>query len=91
VTAICPGFINTPIAYSARFTGGREDPAARARLVKGFSRAHAPEKVGAAIVRAVATNRAVVPVGFEAVLGWYAHRLTPIALQQLIARLSGHR
>jgi NAD(P)-dependent dehydrogenase (short-subunit alcohol dehydrogenase family) len=89
VTAVCPGFINTPIAGSARFTGGKEDPRRRARLVKGFSRAHPPEKVGEAIVKAIATNRALVPVGFESVLGWYAHRLTPIAFQQRIARLSG--
>jgi NAD(P)-dependent dehydrogenase (short-subunit alcohol dehydrogenase family) len=89
VTAVCPGFINTPIAGSARFTGGKEDPRRRARLVKGFSRAHPPEKVGEAIVKAIATNRTLVPVGFESVLGWYAHRLTPIAFQQRIARLSG--
>jgi NAD(P)-dependent dehydrogenase (short-subunit alcohol dehydrogenase family) len=89
VTAVCPGFVNTPIATSARFTGGREDPARRARLVKGFSRARPPEKVGDAIVKAIAADRALVPVGFESVLGWYAHRLTPIAFQQFLARLGG--
>jgi 2-hydroxycyclohexanecarboxyl-CoA dehydrogenase len=68
---------------------GQGGPRRRARLVKGFSRAHPPEKVGEAIVKAIATNRALVPVGFESVLGWYAHRLTPIAFQQRIARLSG--
>jgi NAD(P)-dependent dehydrogenase (short-subunit alcohol dehydrogenase family) len=87
VTAVCPGFVNTPIATSARFTGGREDPARRARLVKGFSRARPPEKVADAIVKAIAADRALVPVGFESVLGWYAHRLTPVALQQFLARL----
>jgi NAD(P)-dependent dehydrogenase (short-subunit alcohol dehydrogenase family) len=91
VTAICPGFINTPIAKRARFTGGTEDEAAREKLVKGFARAHPPEKVGDAIVAAIATNRAMVPVGFESVLAWYAHRFTPIALQQLLARLGGRR
>jgi NAD(P)-dependent dehydrogenase (short-subunit alcohol dehydrogenase family) len=91
VTAICPGFINTPIVTTARFAGGKEDPRRRERLVKGFARAHAPEKVGAAIVAAIAANRAFVPVGFESVLGWYAHRLTPIALQQRMARLIGRR
>lgn len=89
VTAVCPGFINTPIARSARFTGGNEDPRRRERLIKGFSHARPPEKVGTAIVKAIATNRAVVPVGFESVLGWYTHRLTPIAFQQFVARLSG--
>lgn len=89
VTAICPGFINTSIASVTRFAGGREDAAARERMVKGFSRAHPPEKVGTAIVKAIATNRAVVPVGFESVIGWYIHRLAPVALQQAMARLSG--
>ncbi len=91
VTAICPGFINTSIPRTARFTGGEEDPDVRARLVKGFSRAHPPELVGAAIVRAISTNRAMVPVGFESVLGWYAHRFMPIALQQALARLGSRR
>jgi 2-hydroxycyclohexanecarboxyl-CoA dehydrogenase len=90
VTAICPGFVNTAIARTARFTGGQEDPKTRERLVKGFSRAHAPEKVGVAIVDAIAGNRALVPVGFESVLGWYAHRLAPIAFQQFLARLGGN-
>jgi 2-hydroxycyclohexanecarboxyl-CoA dehydrogenase len=89
VTAVCPGFVNTPIARTTRFTGGKEDPRRRARLVKGFSRAHPPEKVGAAVVKAITTNRALVPVGFESVLGWYAHRLMPLAFQQFGARLSG--
>jgi NAD(P)-dependent dehydrogenase (short-subunit alcohol dehydrogenase family) len=91
VTAICPGFINTAIARSARFTGGLEDPRARARLVTGFSRAHPPEKVGLAIVRAITTDRAVVPVGFESILGWYAHRCLPVALQVFGARLGRRR
>jgi 2-hydroxycyclohexanecarboxyl-CoA dehydrogenase len=91
VSVICPGFINTPIAHTARFTGGVEDPVARQKLVKGFARAHPPEKVAAAIINAIVTNRALVPVGFESVLGWYAHRLTPIAVQQSLARLSGRR
>jgi 2-hydroxycyclohexanecarboxyl-CoA dehydrogenase len=91
VTAICPGFINTPIATATRFTGGQEDPAQRDRLVRGFSKGHSPEKVGQAIVWAIAGNRAVVPVGFESVIAWYAHRLAPVTLQQAAARLSSRR
>jgi 2-hydroxycyclohexanecarboxyl-CoA dehydrogenase len=91
VTAICPGFINTPIAQSTRFTGGVEDAKARERMLKGYSHAHKPETVADAIVRAISGNRSVVPVGFESVIGWYAHRLLPIAAQQVAARLSGKR
>ena len=91
VTAICPGFINTPIATSTRFTGGKEDPRQREQMIRGFKRGHNPDKVAQAIVWAIAGNRAVVPVGFESVLAWYAHRLVPVALQQAAARLSGRR
>jgi hypothetical protein len=91
VTAACPGFVNTGIARATRFTGGNEDPELRRKLVEGFARAHAPQKVGSAIVDAIATNRAFVPVGFEAVLCWYAHRLVPITVQQRFARLGRRR
>jgi NAD(P)-dependent dehydrogenase (short-subunit alcohol dehydrogenase family) len=91
VTAICPGFINTPIATATRFTGGREDPQQREQMVRGFQKGHRPEKVGDAIVAAIAANRAVVPVGFESVVGWYLHRLLPTTAQQALARLSGRR
>jgi NAD(P)-dependent dehydrogenase (short-subunit alcohol dehydrogenase family) len=86
VSAVCPGFVNTDIARTTRFTGGRDDAARRDQLVKGFARAHPPSMVADAIVRAVERNKAVVPVGFESVLGWYVHRLAPIGLQQFVAR-----
>ena len=54
---------------ATRFTGGRRIPGTRERMVRGFQRGHPPEKVGAAVVDAIAANRAVVPVGFESVLG----------------------
>ncbi len=90
VTAICPGFINTPIAGSARFTGGKEDPDRRAQAGQGLlpgppageggrrhrqGHRHQPGR-GAGGVRSRCS-------------AWYAHRLTPIAFQQSVARLSG--
>lgn len=85
VTAICPGVINTPIIDSTRFVGDH-DAGRRDRTVKVFRRGHKPEKVAAAIVDAVARDRAVVPVGIEARLGWYLHRFAPVGVQQVIAR-----
>lgn len=85
VTAICPGVINTPIIDRTRFVGD-QDPKAHERTVKAFRRGHSPEQVAAAIVDAIEHDRAVVPVGFEARIGWWIHRLAPIALQQVIAR-----
>lgn len=86
VTAICPGVINTPIIDSTRFLGELSDGKTIDRTKRLFRRGHKPEKVAAAIVDAVRRNRAVVPVGFEAWMGWYLHRFAPLALQQLIAR-----
>lgn len=87
VSAICPGVINTPIIDHTRFVGG-DEAARRDRTTKVFRRAHRPELVANAIVDAVTRNRAVVPVGWEARAGWYLHRLAPVGVQQLIARVS---
>ena len=62
------------------------DDSGRAKATKLFRRGHKPEQVAKAILDAIERDRAVVPVGFEAKLGWWFHRLAPIALQQALAR-----
>ena len=52
-----------------------------------FRRGHSPETVARAIVAAARSNPAVVPVGWEAQLGWYLNRITPVAIQDRLARL----
>lgn len=86
VSAICPGVINTPIVRSTRYLGDQASPAMRARTQRVFRRGHKPETVAKAIVDATRRDRAVVPVGWESSLAWFAHRLTPVALQQVVAR-----
>jgi 2-hydroxycyclohexanecarboxyl-CoA dehydrogenase len=86
VSAICPGVINTPIATSTRFLG--VETKSQERIRKMFRRGHRPELVAEAIVKAVERNRAVVPVGWEAHLGWWAHRLLPVRAHQVVARQS---
>jgi len=86
VTAVCPGVINTPIIDRTRFLGSAADPERRAKTTKVFRRGHKPEQVADAIVDAIERDRALVPVGFEAKIGWGIHRLAPIALQQAMAR-----
>ena len=87
VTAVCPGVINTPIVTNTRYRGRRADPKQQAQIERMFRRGHKPERVARAIVRAVERDRAVVPVGIEAHVGWWLHRLAPISLQQRIARV----
>jgi NAD(P)-dependent dehydrogenase (short-subunit alcohol dehydrogenase family) len=87
VTVVCPGVINTPIVGATRYLGDRADDRTRNRIEQIFRRGHSPETVAQAIVNAAGTNPAVVPVGWEARLGWYLHRITPLALEDRLARL----
>ncbi|MFS8203237.1 SDR family oxidoreductase (plasmid) [Streptomyces sp. CWNU-52B] len=90
VSAICPGFVNTAITSTARFTGvdAAEEKRRRTKsaLLYGL-RGYPPEKVAAAVVRAVVHNRAVVPVTAEARGGRLLSRLAPRALRA-IARMN---
>jgi 2-hydroxycyclohexanecarboxyl-CoA dehydrogenase len=87
VTAICPGFVNTPIVGATRYLGSRGDARTRNRVEKIFRRGHPPEAVADAIVAAAERNPAVVPVGWEARLGWHLNRVLPVAVQDRLARL----
>jgi NAD(P)-dependent dehydrogenase (short-subunit alcohol dehydrogenase family) len=86
VTAICPGLINTPIVDRTRFVGEVNTGKARARARRIFRLGHKPEQVAIAIIDAIERDRAVVPVGFEARLGWWLHRITPLAVGHAVAR-----
>jgi short-subunit dehydrogenase len=87
VTAICPGITATPIVDTTRYLGGRADAAVRARSKARFDRGHPPAEVATAIVRAIERDRAVVPVGIEARVGWWLHRYLPLRAQQVISSL----
>jgi 2-hydroxycyclohexanecarboxyl-CoA dehydrogenase len=89
VSAVCPGVINTPIVHTTRFRGEQADPAAVAGVQETFAqRGHPPELVARSVIGAVERNRAVVPVGREAVAGWYASRFLPTPVLDLMARAS---
>ncbi|MFF8384071.1 SDR family oxidoreductase [Streptomyces kanasensis] len=90
VSAVCPGFVKTGITATALFTGvsdgEQERLRGRASRLYGL-RGYPPEKVADAVLRAVAENRAVVPVTPEARGARLLSRLAPGALRAL-ARLS---
>ena len=86
VSAICPGVINTPIVAHSRMRGSQADPATTAKAQQLFARGHPPERVALAILSAIARNRAVVPVGFEAWAGWVGNRILPTdAFDRIVA------
>jgi 2-hydroxycyclohexanecarboxyl-CoA dehydrogenase len=85
VSAVCPGIINTPIIDATRFLGAQAATAAETR--KWFARGHPPELVARDVVVAIRHDKPVVPVGWEAKLGWWAARLLPLRTQGVVARV----
>lgn len=91
VSAICPGFVSTGIAATTRFVGAdpEEERRRRESAVRFYRRrAFPPERVAAAVLRAVERNEAVVPVTAEAVAAQALSRLSPTLLRAL-GRLLG--
>jgi len=89
VTAVCPGFVDTPITSTARFAGAdaEEERRLRKRAARLYGlRGYPPEKVAAAILRAVARDEAVVPVTPEARTAYALSRWLPGA-SRWIARV----
>jgi NAD(P)-dependent dehydrogenase (short-subunit alcohol dehydrogenase family)/pimeloyl-ACP methyl ester carboxylesterase len=89
VTAICPGFTNTPLATATHYAGtsGETEALLRAGAKKAFARRNfPPEKVAVAVLRAVLENRSVVPVNAEAQIGFAMSRIAPGAMRWLARR-----
>ncbi|WP_330174779.1 SDR family oxidoreductase [Streptomyces sp. NBC_01498] len=89
VSAVCPGFVNTGITSTARFTGvsAEEEKRRRKRATRLYGlRNYPPEKVADAILRAVVRNEAVVPVTPEARGARLLSRFAP-GTARAIARL----
>ncbi|MEV5144372.1 SDR family oxidoreductase [Streptomyces sp. NPDC052727] len=86
VTAVCPGFVNTDITATARFTGvdEEEERRRRQRTARLYGlRNYPPEKVADAILDAVADNRAVAPVTPEARGALLLSRFAPGLLRRI--------
>ncbi|MEV7994232.1 SDR family oxidoreductase [Streptomyces sp. NPDC086077] len=86
VTAICPGFVNTNITSTARFAGvdAAEEKRRQKRTARLYGmRNYPPEKVAAAILRAVVRDEAMVPVTPEARGAYLMSRFLPGALRRI--------
>ena len=92
-TGICPGFIDTNIMRTTHIVGVSEDEKRlrRERTARAYERrGYTPDRVAAAIVRAVRRNPAVLPIAPEAHIAHGLSRLSPAALRRL-ARLDMDR
>lgn len=88
VTAVCPGFVNTNIAKSTVYAGMSADAQDRARQKADAAyrrRNYTPEATAKAIVKAVRTGPAVLPIAPESKIGYAMRRISP-SLIRLFAR-----
>ncbi|MFJ8182547.1 SDR family oxidoreductase [Streptomyces sp. NPDC096105] len=86
VTAVCPGFVTTGIASTARFAGtdAAEERRRRGKAARLYRlRNYPPEKVAAAVLRAVVRDEAVVPVTPEARTAYALARWLPGAARRI--------
>ncbi|RMI91223.1 short chain dehydrogenase [Streptomyces sp. ZS0098] len=86
VTAVCPGLVNTGITSTARFAGtdAAEERRRRRKAARLYGlRNYPPEKVAAAVLRAVVRDQAVVPVTPEARAAYALARWLPGAARRV--------
>ena len=89
VTAICPGFIDTPITRSTRAYGRSDDPELRERLVRFYQRRnYGPAKVADRILKAVERERIVAPVAPESWIGFGLTRAVPGVTAFIAAKMA---
>lgn len=79
VSVICPGIIRTNLAANGTRSGTEQESRAWTTQLAAGQRiwVRSPERVAAAVERAVRFNLATIPVGFEAWLLWALYRLSP--------------
>lgn len=86
VTAICPGFVITPIAETVQLFGSMDNPKTRRTIEKMFAAGNLyPEQVARVAVQAIQDNKFLVSVGREAVGAHWLKRLSPRLLARVVA------
>jgi NAD(P)-dependent dehydrogenase (short-subunit alcohol dehydrogenase family) len=89
VSVVCPGLVATSILDSARIRGVEDEEAERRTLQQLYRRrGSSPERVARAIVAALRSGRALVPVSPEAWLLYVLKRAVPSALPALLRATS---
>jgi NAD(P)-dependent dehydrogenase (short-subunit alcohol dehydrogenase family) len=84
VSVLCPGFVDTPLLDNPFEPPPSITGPARDRLRAVQPRMLTAEQVAAAALRGLDADRAVIPVGALAHVGWRAARLSPQGLVRLV-------
>jgi len=84
VSAVCPGFVKTPIQSKVRLVGELDSPRSRERVSRDFGRGLLPEAVARRTLRAIRRNEALASIGREAVMARTLKRWAPGLLERVL-------
>ena len=88
ISVLCPGLIKTSINENARLNLRDTDTRTPEDLDIAMAKSgHAPEKVARAVLRGIRRNTPIIPVGWEAWLGWYLMRISVRATEAIMGRV----
>lgn len=87
VTAVCPGFVKTPIAETVQLFGRMNTPKTQKNIQKMFAYGNLkPEAVATQTMKAIAKNKGFISIGRDAVAGHYIKRLAPTLFSNMVAK-----
>jgi short-subunit dehydrogenase len=87
VTAVCPGFVKTPIAQKLRLFGRMDNARTQQSVAAWFERNDLEAAtVAQRTLAAVRRNRPLLVIGRDAVSGYWTKRIAPGLLYRLMAR-----
>ncbi|HSW12049.1 MAG TPA: SDR family NAD(P)-dependent oxidoreductase [Solimonas sp.] len=87
VTAVCPGFVQTPIASKVQLFGRMDSPRTHAFIQNWFASNNLQaETVAKRTLQAVRGNQRIVVVGRDAVSGYWTKRVAPWLLDRFMIR-----
>jgi len=87
VTAVCPSFVQTPIASKIQIFGSMLNPKTQQRIKEMFAADNlTPEKVALATLQAIAKNQGLLVVGKQAKIAYLIKRLSPYLFEKFVTR-----
>lgn len=85
VSAVCPGFVKTPIQEKVKMVGQLDSPKARARVARDFARTDLlPAMVAQRTLKAIRRNEAIATIGREAFFARTLKRWAPALLERAL-------
>jgi NAD(P)-dependent dehydrogenase (short-subunit alcohol dehydrogenase family) len=85
VSAVCPGFVKTPIQSKVKLVGELDTPRGRQRVEADFAKTRLlPEAVAQRTLRAIRRNEALAPIGREALMARTLKRWAPSLLERVL-------